>query len=293
MNPLFKGLAANDSKDLVCFIIMTLHDELNKVKKDSKINTSYTQIDQTNQQLAFEYFFNSFINENNSLISDLFYAISTSTTQCSGCQTIKYNFQTYPVLIFPLEEVRKFKIEKMINQYMLYNQSIMNKNPKLYQQNLMNYQKNCQNINSVNLDDCFLYYQKKECFEGENSIYCTKCHKLFPCCFQTFLFTVPNILIIILNRGKGRINEIKLEFNENLNLINYVQKKETGYMYNLIGVVTYIGQGGPNAHFIAFCRSLINNRWYKYNDNSVTEIVNFQQEIIDFGIPYILYYQKI
>ena len=29
MNPLFKGIAANDSKDLVNFIIMTLHNELN------------------------------------------------------------------------------------------------------------------------------------------------------------------------------------------------------------------------------------------------------------------------
>ena len=32
MNDLFKGIAANDSKDLVNFIIMTLHEELNKVQ---------------------------------------------------------------------------------------------------------------------------------------------------------------------------------------------------------------------------------------------------------------------
>ena len=29
MNPLFEGIAANDSKDLVNFIIITLHEELN------------------------------------------------------------------------------------------------------------------------------------------------------------------------------------------------------------------------------------------------------------------------
>ena len=293
MNPLFRGVAANDSKDLVDFIIMTLHDELNKVKKNSQINTSNTQIDERNQQLVFQYFSNSFINENNSLISDLFYGISTSTTQCSGCQTIKYYFQIYFFLIFPLEEVRKFKIETMIDQFKLNNQSIMNKNPKLYQQNLMNYQKNCQNINSVNLDDCFLYNQKKEYFEGENSIYCNICHKNLPACYQTFLFTVPNILIIILNRGKGNEFKVKIEFNENLNLSNYVQRMETGYKYKLIGVITHLGEWGFRGHFIAFCRSPIDNRWYKYNDALVTEIVNFQQEIIDLDMPYILFYQKI
>ena len=265
MNSLFRG-EMNDPKDLFNFIIDTLHDELNKVNKNSQINTSDSYIDRTNQQLVFQHFFNNFRNNNNSLISDLFYAISIISCQCSGCQVIKYDFQSYTYLIFPLEEVRKFKIEAM------------------------NYQKNCQNINSVNLDDCFLFNQKMDFFKGENSMYCTECHKLLPACLQTFLLTVPNIFIIILNRGKGNKFKVKIEFNENLNLSHYVQKKETGYMYNLIGVITHLGEIG---HFIAFCRSPIDNRWYKYNDDLVTEIVNFQQEIIDFGIPYILYYQKI
>ena len=293
MNSLFKGVAANDSKDLVNFIIMTLHDELNKEKKNTQINTSNIQIDQTNQQLVFQYFLNSFISENNSLISDLFYANSTTSTQCSGCQTIKYNFQTYFFLIFPLEEIRKFKIETMINQFTLNNQSIMNINPMLYQQNLMIYKNNCQNINSVNFDDCFLFNQKMDFFKGENSMYCNNCNQQLPACYQTFLFTVPNILIIILNRGKGIQFKVKMEFNENLNLFNYVQKKETGYMYKLIGVVTHMGESGASGHFIACCRSPIDNRWYKYNDDLVTEIVNIQKEIIDYAMPYILFYQKI
>ena len=38
MNPLFVGISANDAKDLVNFIIMQLHEELNKAKKDSNNN---------------------------------------------------------------------------------------------------------------------------------------------------------------------------------------------------------------------------------------------------------------
>ena len=43
MNPLFKGIAANDAKDLVNFLVMTLHDELNKAKQvQSTVKDDYT-----------------------------------------------------------------------------------------------------------------------------------------------------------------------------------------------------------------------------------------------------------
>ena len=117
MNSLFKGVAANDAKDLVNFIIMTLHEELNKVKKSNTPNASNIQIDQTNKLAIFNNFFNNFVKENQSIISDIFYATNTTHTQCSGCKITKYNFQTYFFLIFPLEEVRKFKLEKLQNKY--------------------------------------------------------------------------------------------------------------------------------------------------------------------------------
>ena len=50
LNPLFKGVAANDSKDLVNFIIMKLHLELNKQNQDDV----YVEIDQTNKELVFQ-----------------------------------------------------------------------------------------------------------------------------------------------------------------------------------------------------------------------------------------------
>ena len=40
MNPLFNGIAANDAKDLVNFIIMQLHDELNKANINKTDNFS-------------------------------------------------------------------------------------------------------------------------------------------------------------------------------------------------------------------------------------------------------------
>ena len=84
-----------------------------------------------------------------------------------------------------------------------------------------------------------------------------------------------------------------MEFTESLNLYNYVERKETGYIYKLIGIVTHIGESFASDHFIAYSKSPINDRWYKYNDDLVTEIYNFKQEIIDCVKPYILFYQKL
>ena len=54
LNPLFEGIAANDAKDLVNFIIMTLHQELNKAKKTNLNNNII--LDQRNQQIMFNNF---------------------------------------------------------------------------------------------------------------------------------------------------------------------------------------------------------------------------------------------
>ena len=96
-----------------------------------------------------------------------------------------------------------------------------------------------------------------------------------------------------MNRGKGNIYDVKLIFSETIDITEYVlQKDKPQITYNLYGVITHIGQSGPNAHFIASCKSPIDNKWYRYNDAFVNPINDIQKEIFDFGTPYILFYQK-
>ena len=294
MNPLFAGAQANDSKDLVNFIVMTLHEELNKAKKNPVDNNSnnFQFIDQTNKQIIFNNYLKNFKNENKSIISDIFYGINFTTTQCLFCKIIKYNFQTYFFIIFPLEEVRKFKIELLTNQFMQMNQNLFIMNPMLFQQYLFTFQLNCQNINKVDINDCFLYNQKIDLFKGENSMYCNNCKKTCPSSYCTQIFIAPKILIIVLNRGKGIEFKVKLDFTEYLNLENFIEIKKSGFNYRLIGVITHMGESGVRGHFIAHCRSPIDNQWYKYNDDIVSKVVNFNDEIIKNSLPYILFYQK-
>ena len=122
-------------------------------------------------------------------------------------------------------------------------------------------------------------------------MYCINCKTQLPGSYRTTLYTSPEILILVLNRGKGIQFKVKLEFIENLNLMNYVELKNTGCMYALFGVVTHIGGNGSSGHFIAYCKSPLNKIWYRYNDDCVSRVINFKQEVID-SIPYILFYQK-
>ena len=267
MNSLFEGVAANDAKDLVQFLIMTLHTELNKAKENAINNAAIN--DQRNKQQMFQIFAQDFMNNNVSMISDLFYGVNYNMIQCGYCNNIFYNYQTYFFLVFPLEEVRIFKSQNNYN---------------------LNY--NCFNNNEVNIYDCFFYEQRMTYMTGTNIMYCNFCKQNYQSSMRTILATGPEILIIILNRGKGIQYEVKINFLEEINLASFIEMNQTGCDYRLIGVITHIGESGMGGHFISYCKDPISNQWHKYNDSIVSEVSNFQKEVIDFAMPYLLFYQK-
>ena len=267
MNPLFEGVAANDAKDLVNFIILTLHEELNKVR-ETEINSSTINLDQTNSKLMFNYFVQNFMKKNQSIISDLFYGVNCCITICNACGVKTYNYQSYFFIVFPLEEVRKFVYSNHFNNYNFDN-------------------------NTVNIYNCFDYDKKINTLDGQNAMYCNYCKKTCSASMYTILTTGPEILILLLNRGKGIEFKVKINFWDNLNLANYIQYSNSGCNYRLIGVITHKGESGMWGHFFSFCLDPISKNWYKYNDDIVTLIKDFQKEIVDSEMPYLLFYQKI
>ena len=287
MNPLFEGIATNDAKDLVNFIIMTLHQELNKAKINQNDNKSSNfSIDQRNQQEIFNCFMKDFTSKNISVISDLFYSTNCTITECLNCQCKLYNYQIYFFIIFPLEEVRKYKIELLNNQLNQLNNNQFNMNINMN----MNFN---MNINEVNIFDCFDYDRKINYMIGSNSIYCNNCRDNCNGTMTTYLVTGPEVLILLLNRGKGIEFNVKINFVEILDLTNYIEYKDTGCKYKLIGIITHIGESSMSGHFISYCRDPITEKWFKYNDAIITEVNNFQNDVINFAMPYLLFYQKI
>ena len=316
MNPLFQEGKPGDSKDFIIFILEQLHKELKKPVKqniynNSEINQPLNQYDKTN---AFNHFFEEFLKET-SVISDIFFGISETRNECQNCKAIYnsqgkegpicYNYQIFNCLIFPLEEVKKMKYQNYNYQTPMNNYQTPMNNYQTpmnnFQTPMNNYQTPMNNYqtpmdNKVNIYECFEYYQRRELFSGQNQNYCNKCQKLNDSLYTTKIYVSPNVLILILNRGKGNIYDVKLIFNEIINISNYaILKDSPNLIYSLYGVITHIGQSGPSAHFIASCKSPVDQKWYRYNDAIISPISNdnIQKEIIDFGTPYILFYQKV
>ena len=264
----------NDSKDLLKFIFKQFHKELNTKKPVVNNNKKEFSFEQYDRIKTFNKFLIDYTSSNCSIISNYFFGINEIHKECIKCKNfflnqriminpIIYDFKIYNMLIFPLDEVKKMviKIKK-------------------------------ENINKINIYDCFYYYQNKKTSNKENKIFCKRCNQLTEFINRYKLFNAPNILIIILNRAKGDSYNIKIEFQEKIELTDFIQFKQNKVIYNLYSVVTHLGKNGDEGHFVASCKNLIDNLWYKYNDSSIKKINNIQQEVLDFGKPYILFYQK-
>ena len=282
MNPLFKKGEAGDAKDFIIFVLEQMHKELKKAVKSNNSNNEINAepLNQYDKMNAFNHFFEEFKNET-SILTDTFFGFNETTNICIYCKNtysskgmtipICYNYGVFNVLIFPLEEVKNMKINTM------------------KQNNI-----NIKQVTQVNIYECFFYNQKTDYFTGENKNYCNICKQLYDSYYTSKIFVSPNVLIIILNRGKGNIYKVKLDFQETIDISDFVLQKESPKIeYNLYGVITHLGESGPNAHFVASCKSPVDGNWYRYNDAFVDPIYNFQKDIYDFGNPYILFYQKI
>ena len=254
MNNLFAGIQANDSKDLIIFLMETLHTELNK-KETIEV---FPNVNQYDYETTFNSFKIYYKNNFNSIISELFFGMCNSMMTCCTCSSTTYNIQCFNILIFPLEEVRKFK-----NRIQ----------------------------NNVDIIECFEYYQKIDTMSGQNQIYCNKCNFMSNSLNKTQIIISPNVLVINLNRGKGLQYDIHINFEEYLNIEQFVYYKQSPSFYELIGIVTHFGQSDMSGHFIAFCKSFVDGKWYKYND-SLVNITTFE-EAKTTGMPYILFYSFI
>ncbi len=215
-------------------------------------------------------FVQDYFSSNKSIITDCFYGITETKSTCSGCKLTKYNFQIYSFLEFPLKEVNAFMFQNGKRE-VLVNQDGTNPDIDIY--------------------ECFDYNQKLDIMTGQNQMYCNICNGNTDTYYGTSVYSLPNYLIINLNRGKGATYKCKVIFPEVLNLLNYVTAKEGNTAMKLYAVICHYGPSSMSGHFIAYCRHRINQKWYKYNDSQVTECT--QPNEYNNGMPYILFYQAV
>lgn len=256
MNPLFQGVAANDPKDLVLFLLMRIHQETNKIK-ENKENLNNNQLPSPyNFYEIYNDFVQYYTSHNESLISDEFYGYLNAMTTCFYCRKTIHCVQSFNILFFPLEEVRKFK-----GYYDYIKIPIM---------------------------DCFQYYER---FDSYPSFYCNICNCNYPAYNNTKIIKAPKTLIINLNRGRGLEFNINVTFNEYLDLRDFICSFDSPNYYELKGVISHFGSNDDGGHFIAYCKNSNDCKWYKFNDQFVEECPF--DDVINKGMPYVLFYSHI
>ena len=261
----YKGNESSDSKDVIDFLLDKLHKELNIVKDDdnnnndadfnSIINNENIQLDEDKLYQNFKKYYNK---NYNSIISDLFYGIRGKKIKCKNCNTIRYNYDVFSYIEFPLE-----KISRALGK-----------------------------ITDIDLLECFQYYKKEQYLTGKNKINCNKCKSKSDACMTSSLVSMANYLCIILNRDEGDSYKYKVIFPETLNLDDYIDKnKDKKLVYNLYAIISHQGNDANNGHFFAYCKHRNTNKWYLYNDTIVLEC----QKNDDYlnGVSYILFYQSV
>ena len=262
MNPLFQGVQANDSKDLIIFLLEVMNSELSKLHNKKygikKREDDIQMINPSDQNAVLNEFIEGYKYSHSSIIGDNLCGFQRNVFTCQKCGGISNNFNLFNILIFSLEATAK----------------------------LFNLNNNYNGIPILTFDQCFQFLCKEEEFQ---ETYCQNCKKTGKSKYKENIYLLPNFVIIILNRGKGNIFNCKVDIPEIFDSSQYEENMKNK-KYELIGIVSHFGESGMGGHFIAFCKHSIDNKWRCYNDSTVADS---QNDYLEKGTPYILFYKNI
>ena len=148
------------------------------------------------------------------------------------------------------------------------------------------------NCKQHDLYKCFDYNFSKML---KSEFYCSKCECTHLNHSQDKIISLPKVLTLIFNRGKGKQFYDKIEFYEKINIKKqvddtFIETNKRKFNYKLIGISTHFGNNsGTEGHYIAYCYRDIENKFYCFNDRNVKP-VKFEE--LSEGEPYILFYEQ-
>ena len=266
-NPLFNGLNDCEPKELIVFLLERFHQELNVIDEYMVLDEQEQFQNEYDENNMLNSFLKDFKIKFNSIISNLFCGVIETKNECQECNNTKYNFTSYNYIDFNLKAINKYCILKGLKN-------------------------NSDNIDYNNIDidlyECFNYYCDKYLRIEDNQEYCNICQKNCDTFYSLYFYSLPNYLIINLNRGKENIYQYNVSFPEKLNLLNFVTFADGNTYFELYAVICK-DLNSMTEHFIAYCKNSIDKNWYKYND-SIIEPCN-QKNLYLQNMPYILFYQ--
>ena len=227
-NSQFRSFEANDSKDLILYLLRTIHEELNYLGDQSP--PKMIQPSQLDKLSTFLYFNKIYNSQNLSKISVIFYGTYENTTTCKKCKKIYYNFQKFECISFGMYNYagKKFNI---------YDGFKDNENPQILKGD----------------NKFFCNFCKKFC-EGE--IEC-----------KIFQYPNKLLINIDYGKNK-KYEPSNIEFEEEIDITKYVHFNfGCKIKYKLVGVCSHYGSSGKFGHYVAYCKHRTSEKWYRFNDS--------------------------
>ncbi|XP_046396294.1 ubiquitin carboxyl-terminal hydrolase 8 [Ischnura elegans] len=261
----FAGHEQQDSHEFLTILMDWLHEDLNRASiRMSKIgkNPSNPPAQNASGPEGAERAWHDFCRQNESLVLHLFYGQQASTVCCLHCGEQSVTYEPFSNLSLPIPP----------------------------------------NATRCSLADCMALYLKGEHISGWN---CPKCKEPRDASKKFDIWILPRILVIHFKRftsdGWCRKRQTMVDFPlEDLDASQWVGSEviSSGYnptrrrnsvLYNLYGVSNHYGtmDGG---HYTAHCKSSTFNKWFKFDDQDVSELS--PSDVVS-PAAYILFYSSV
>ena len=153
-------------------------------------------------------------------------------------------------------------------------------------ENISNYYRN----KELTIDDCFEYNFNRR---YKTDFSCSECKMPENNISEGRIYRPPEILVLILDRGKGKKFRGNVSFGIDLNIDYLIDeenyKKKYSSKYKLIGVSTHSGTSSASGHYTACCLT-DNGKYYYFSDTYVQEV---SESELYRNEPYLLFYRRL
>ncbi|XP_015426564.1 PREDICTED: ubiquitin carboxyl-terminal hydrolase 33 [Myotis davidii] len=235
-----------------------------------------------------------------SVISDVFDGTIISSVQCLTCDRVSVTLETFQDLSLPIpgkEDLAKLHSSSHPTSIVKAGSCGEAYAPQGWIAFFMEYVKSWFWGPIVTLQDCLAAFFARDELKGDNMYSCEKCKKLRNgvkfCKVQKF----PEILCIHLKRFRHELmfsTKISTHVSfplEGLDLQPFLAKDSPAQIvtYDLLSVICHHGTAS-SGHYIAYCRNNLNNLWYEFDDQSVTEV---SESTVQNAEAYVLFYRHV
>uniref|UniRef100_A0A3P8NYA5 Ubiquitin carboxyl-terminal hydrolase n=1 Tax=Astatotilapia calliptera TaxID=8154 RepID=A0A3P8NYA5_ASTCA len=234
-----------------------------------------------------------------SIISDVFDGTIVSSVQCLTCDRVSVTLENFQDISLPIPGKEDLaKLHSSTHQTSLVKAGSCGEAyaPQGWIAFVMEYIKSWFWGPVVTLQDCLAAFFARDELKGDNMYSCEKCKKLRNGVKFCKMQSLPEILCIHLKRFRHELmfsTKISTHVSfplEGLDLQPFLAKDSSAQTtsYDLLSVICHHGTAS-NGHYIAYCRNDVNNLWYEFDDQSVTEV---SEACVQNAEAYVLFYKK-